>query len=55
MFILGFNMVFSVSFVTCGKQFAYVDRHVDILTRVQIKRVNDKTDRNGQLMQTVET
>jgi hypothetical protein len=29
MFILDFNLVLSISFVTCGRWFAYVDRHLD--------------------------
>jgi hypothetical protein len=58
MFILGFNLVVSVSFVTCGRRFAYMDRHMDTLTLGHISKlngVNDKTGGKGQLMQTVKT
>jgi hypothetical protein len=58
MFILGFNLVISISFVTCGIRFAYVDRHVDNLSIGHVSKlngVNDKTDEKNQLIQTVET
>jgi hypothetical protein len=57
-FILCFNLVLSVSFVTCGRQFAYVDRHVDTLALGHVSKlndINDKIDGKNQLMQTVET
>jgi hypothetical protein len=52
MFILGFNLVLSVSFVTCGRQFAYVDKHVDTLTLGYVSKlnsINEKTDGNDQI------
>jgi hypothetical protein len=52
MFILGFNLVFSDSFVTCGRWFAYVDRYEDILTLEHVSKlngVNEKTDGNDQI------
>jgi hypothetical protein len=58
MFILDFNLVISVSFVTCGRWFAYVDRHIDTLTLGHVSKlngVNDKIDGRDQLMQMVET
>jgi hypothetical protein len=52
MFILDFNLFLSVSFVTCGKRFAYVDRHMDTLTLRHVSKlndVNDKIDGNDQI------
>jgi hypothetical protein len=52
MFILDFNLVISVSFVICGRRFAYVDRHVYTLTLGHVSKlngVNEKIDGNGQI------
>jgi hypothetical protein len=41
-FILDFNLVISDSFVTCGRQFAYMDRHMS-----KWNSGNIKTDGKG--------
>jgi hypothetical protein len=46
MFILDFNLVISVSFVTYDR-FAYLDRHVDTWTRIQLKRWKHQNWRKG--------
>jgi hypothetical protein len=43
MFILGFNLVISVIFVTCGKQFAYMDKDMDTWTLGHVSDWNDGT------------
>jgi hypothetical protein len=51
-FNLGLNLVLSVSFVTCGKRFTYMNKHVDTLTLGHVSKlngVNDKTDGNDQI------
>jgi hypothetical protein len=55
MFILGFNLVNSVSFVTSGGWFAYVDKHVTSGHVSKSNGGNIKTEGNDQLMQTEET
>jgi hypothetical protein len=52
MLILDFNLVISVTFVTYGRRFAYVDKHIDTLTLGHVSNlntVNDKTNGNGQI------
>jgi hypothetical protein len=41
MFILGFNLVISVGFVTCGKLFAYVD--TCLIETVETSKLAERT------------
>jgi hypothetical protein len=51
MFILSFNLIISVSFVTYGRRSAYVDRNVDTLAFGHVSElngVNEKSDRKDK-------
>jgi hypothetical protein len=51
MFIVGFNLVLSVIFIICGRQFAtWTLGHVS-----KLNGVNDKNDGKDQFMQTIKT
>jgi hypothetical protein len=41
-FIFYFNLVISVNFVTCGRRFAYINKHVDIWTFGPMSKWNSK-------------
>jgi hypothetical protein len=52
-FILGFNMVIFVSFVTCDRQFTYMDRYANTcpIETLETSKLTEK----DQLMQMVKT